>query len=59
MIVDSGTILDSELISSATGSSFMKSNSIADAMAGCYLIVRNEGRSLLSKLRRSDIVYYA
>ena len=37
----------------------MKSNSIADAMAGCYLIVRNEGRSLLSKLRRSDIVYYA
>ena len=59
IMVDSGTVMDSSSVSDASGSSYRKSSQILEAMAGCYLIFENEGRSLMSKLRRNKMVYYS
>jgi len=59
ILVESGTLMDSTDVSGASGSSFRKSSQIVHAMAGCFLVFENEGRSLMSKLRRNKIVYYA
>ena len=59
ILVQSGTLMDSADVSGASGSSYRKSSKIVDAMAGCFLVFKNEGRSLMSKLRRNKIVYYA
>ena len=59
ILVQSGMLMDSADVSGASGSSYRKSSHIVDAMAGCFLVFKNEGRSFMSKLRRNKIVYYA
>jgi len=59
VMMESGSSMSSGDVSGSVGTSFRKSSQILGAMAGCFLIFENEGRSLLSKLTRSDMVYYA
>ena len=59
IMMESGVTLDADTVSEGSGASFRTSSKILSAMAGCYMIFENEGRSFFNKLMRSKIVYYA
>ncbi|AGI47496.1 putative ATPase (AAA+ superfamily) [Thermoplasmatales archaeon BRNA1] len=55
----SGTPMDSDEVMSMSGKKFGYTSRALDSLVGTYLVMENEGRSYINKLKKSQMIYYA